>query len=394
VYVIDNNQVMAVTAIAVTGAAVPVFTLGTDTAFCGITAWALQPNSSITNAQYMWSNGATSPSVIVTTSGNYWLKITTQQGCVFKDTINVSFKTLPNFTLGANSSICAKDSIILNATVPAASNYVWSTNATTSSIYATQAGMYWCKVTKDGCAYADSIDITVKPLPTVQLGADTTLCNGITKTVNAFNTGATYTWQDNTMNPTYTINKAGIYSVLVTQNNCIAKDTIQITYVDKPLFTLGNSQFICPTQNIVLSPAVLPTWQLQWQDASTAKTFTVTQPGIYYANATNICGTSRQQIQITQGLCTIFVPAAFSPNGDGKNDIFKIAGTSLVSNFHVQIFNRFGQQVFETTDKYKGWNGQYNNQPAEQATYIYILQYKESVTGQQKLYKGSFVLLR
>ena len=372
----------------------PQFSLGLDTIICTNTNIILRPNAIFTNAQYLWNTNATSPQIFTSTAGNYWLKITNQQGCVFRDTINISFKTLPNFTLGADTSICTKDSLLLKANVIGASNYIWNTGATKQSIYVKQAGNFWCAVTKDGCIYTDSINILFKPLPIAQLGADTTLCAGVTKTLQSPNIGATYTWQDGSSNQIYTVNKAGLYHIVVTKNSCIAKDSIQISYIDKPQFTLGSSRFICPTENVILSPTVQPSWQLQWQNNSNAKTYTVTQPGLYYLNATNICGTNRQQIQITEGLCKIYIPSAFSPNNDGKNDVFKIAGTSLVSNFHLQIFNRFGQKVFETTDKFKGWNGQYNNQPAESSTYIYLLQYKDNRTGEQKLHKGSILLLR
>jgi len=108
---------------------------------------------------------------------------------------------------------------------------------------------------------------------------------------------------------------------------------------------------ICPGNTITLNPVTDPLWQLQWQDGTINPVYTITKTGNYALTATNTCGSTTDDIIISKGLCTIFIPNAFTPNGDSKNDLFKIFGTELVTNFNLKIFNRYGQIVFETSDK-------------------------------------------
>jgi len=91
--------------------------------------------------------------------------------------------------------------------------------------------------------------------------------------------------------------------------------------------------------------------------------------------------------------CYITVPNAFTPNGDGKNDWLYPLNTFQVSNFEFQVFNRFGQLVFESRDPSKKWDGTINGHPQESGTYIWMLYYTDDA-GKKTSMKGSTVLLR
>ena len=81
--------------------------------------------------------------------------------------------------------------------------------------------------------------------------------------------------------------------------------------------------------------------------------------------AVNICGSSTDEIKITAGLCSLLLPNAFTPNGDGINDVFGVKYPFAVKTFLLTIYNRFGEKVFETTEMSKGmgWQlpGHYTN---------------------------------
>jgi len=132
---------------------------------------------------------------------------------------------------------------------------------------------------------------------------------------------------------------------------------------------------------------------LRWQDGSTAPDYTVTQPGLYSLRAANGCGSVQDEVIINRGLCKVFVPTAFTPNGDGKNDLFKILGTENISSLHLKIFNRWGEIVFETRDKAKGWDGRHKGVPAPLGNYVYLLEYKDAVSGALQSMRGSFILI-
>jgi gliding motility-associated-like protein len=151
---------------------------------------------------------------------------------------------------------------------------------------------------------------------------------------------------------------------------------------------------ICAGNTITLAPVVDPAWQLLWQDGTKGPVYNIAQIGTYSLSATNNCGTTTDAIQITKGLCSVYIPNAFTPNGDSKNDLFKIFGTELITAFNLKIFNRYGQIVFETADKNKGWDGKLNGKDSPAGGFIYLLAYKENGAPELKQVKGSFVLIR
>jgi gliding motility-associated-like protein len=371
----------------------PQFTLGADTVICSNTNVTLAPNP-VFAGTYTWSNNAATPTITVSNAGNYWLQITDNIGCKWRDTIGVSFKTLPNFSLGNDTAICQKDTLVLNATVIGATGYTWSTGATTPQIKTWQSGIYWCDVSRQGCTYRDSITLTVKSLPIVNLGNDTTICENTSIILNAQNPGSSYLWSTGSQAQSIAAGTAGQYAVTITKAGCISSDTINIAIELRPRFTLGADRLICPGETITLQPALNPLWQLLWQDGSRAATYPVTQPGLYYLDATTRCGTIREDIVFTKGLCKVNIPNAFTPNGDGLNDVLKALGTEVVTNFNLKIFNRYGQLVFESKDKNIGWDGRFNGQRANNGAYTCICTYRELNGTKEQMIKGVVLVIR
>ena len=372
----------------------PQFTLGADTIICSNTNVTLAPNPAQAGGVHLEQQCRNPPSITVGNAGNYWLQITDNIGCRFRDTIGVSFKTLPNFSLGNDTAICQTDTLLLNATASGATSYTWSNGAATPQIKAFQTDVYWCDVNKEGCIYRDSIQLFVKPLPIVQLGNDTTLCENTSLLLDAQNPGSAWVWSTGSLAQTYRVSQAGLYKVTVTNNNCSSTDSINIAYELLPRFTLGADRLICPGEIIPLQPALNPVWQLTWQDGSGATTYPVTQPGLYYLDATTRCGTIREDIVFTRGLCKVNIPNAFTPNDDGRNDVLKALGTEVVTNFNLKIFNRYGQLVFESKNKNSGWDGRFNGQMVNNGTYTYICRYQELNGTKEQVLKGTVLVMR
>ncbi len=329
-----------------------------------------------------------------------------------------SMAGLPNFiqsyffkrdSFSYNTIDCPGNKINFHkAATPAGGSFVWdfgdpssgpdnfSTLESPTHVYASPGQHEVQLITYTPCG-SDTIRQLVETYPLmVNLGADSLICDGGTKQLIA---GATsdpyqYLWQDSSTGRTYPVSSPGTNWVEIKNPaGCTLRDSIRIDYQHKPDFSLGPDQFICPGKTIYLNPNVDPSWQLRWQDGSSSPTYTVTQPGLYSLRATNGCGSAQDEVLIYKGVCNVFVPTAFTPNGDGKNDLFKILGTENVSSFRLRVFNRYGATVFETTDKTKGWDGTYQGKYLP-GGYIYMLEYKNLTSSESQKLKGSFVLIR
>lgn len=392
VWVKDTKGCEASDTITVEQLPSPAVSLGKDTTICINGSLTLQVPFS-NQYTYLWNDGSTGNKYLVHTTGDYFVKVTNQFRCSLSDTINIAAKQLPDFTLGKDTSICTGKVLQLHVLLTNA-NFQWSTGSTEPGIAVSKAGLYSVTVSHNGCDKTDSIVVVEKAAPVVQLGNDTTICEGNTILLNATGVAETYLWQDNSTIATYLVTKSGAYIINVNKDNCISADTINVNFIYKPDFTLGADQFICQGQQVALHPALNNQWQLQWQDGSNQPTYMVIQPGLYFLNASNTCGTSRKEILFTIGLCHVFVPNAFTPNGDSKNDLFKVAGTELVIDFKLIIYNRYGQPIFTTNDKNKPWDGTFKNRQVPQGNYVYLLQYKDNLNPGWQTLRGSCLLIR
>ena len=92
--------------------------------------------------------------------------------------------------------------------------------------------------------------------------------------------------------------------------------------------------------------------------------------------------------------CTIYIPNAFTPGNDGRNDIFRVLNAVKADNFEWRIYNRWGQLVFQTKDWKQGWDGKLKGQLQPAGAYVWMLRYADSRNGQKVERKGSFVLIR
>ena len=135
-------------------------------------------------------------------------------------------------------------------------------------------------------------------------------------------------------------------------NGCHSSDTIQVDYKFKPQFSLGQDISICPPEEMVLDPHIDGSYS--WQDGSSSPVYRVRDVGLYFVTITNGCGSKTDSLLVDPGICELFIPSGFTPNNDGKNDIFKGIGKPQVDKFEMRIYNRWGEIVkakFKTANK-------------------------------------------
>ncbi len=222
---------------------------------------------------------------------------------------------------------------------------------------------------------------------TINLGNDTTLCQGETLALDATTPNATYLWQDNSTNPTFNVNQQGTYWVEVTVNNCNSSDTIQVNYTPSPTINLGNDTTLCQGGTLALDATTLNATYL-WQDNSTNPTFNVNQQGTYWVQVTvNNCNSSDTiSINLKDCHCSLYIPNSFTPNSDNKNDHFSPIFDCDITEYNFTIFNRWGELLFETTNPTNSWNGTFKGKICQTGIFIYLLKYKDNKNTHQKKY--------
>lgn len=335
------------------------------------------------------------PSHIYALQGTYTIKLIKYSPCG-NDTLSRQITVGDiQVMLGADTAICDKSSYLLAPQTTGVTSYLWQDGTSLPTLTVTAAGLYWVQVSNstNGCILRDSIQITNKPLPILDLGKDTLLCTGATLQLNIQAPGLEYQWQDNSSQSSYLVSNPGQYWVKATLNGCISRDTINVSGITKPRFSLGQDQYLCPGLSLTLRPG-LSNVSYRWQDGSSSDSYQVNNSGLIYVDISNSCGTTRDSLLVLPGNCIVRIPTAFSPNNDGINDLFRVLGTQLVSEFDLSIFDRSGQIVFHSQNKDSFWNGYYKGVPAVPGVYVYLLKYKSSGLQNNEIQKGTILLIR
>jgi gliding motility-associated-like protein len=171
---------------------------------------------------------------------------------------------------------------------------------------------------------------------------------------------------------------AGQYDVTITDvNACTINQSAEIGYGPDafPSVSLGNDTIICPGNTISLSAGSFPSYV--WDDLSNDSIRIVNAGGSYSLEIENNSGCRATDTVFIAEDCLndVLVPNAFTPNGDGMNDVFFVSG-SETEFYRLMVFNRWGSLVFESTLREDGWNGQSHGKNAPEGIYIYKLFYK------------------
>ena len=286
VEVTDSNQCTFSDSLMLTVAALPIFDLGPDTFLCTSNPILLTPTGY--SGAVMWSTGQTAGTQSVNTSGSYWALATDSNQCEFADTISIFYVStnLPN--LGIDTTICTGDTLTLNAP-PGATAYTWSTGSNNASISAFAAGTYWVTANYGNqCQTSDTIVIQVAPLPLVDLGPDTSFCQGGSLALNGPPNHPNYLWSTGHSTPALGITSGGSYWLQITDSNqCVNSDTINVTPLPLPVFSLGNDTGMCDGDTISLFVPINGVLY-QWSTGSFNSSIQVDQGGNYWATATDI----------------------------------------------------------------------------------------------------------
>jgi gliding motility-associated-like protein len=373
---ITNQNCQLNDTINLTVNALPVVNIGNDTLICG-TAVNLLLDAGNSGNTYLWNTGDTLQTITATQAGSYSVTVNNNQ-CSTSDTINITLQTLPQPDLGGDTAICAGQSLLLNPGITG-TQYIWSNGATTPTITVSTPGLYSVQIINPPCTVSTAMNLSITPLPVVNLGADTTLCPNNSIVLNAQNPGATYLWSNSATTQTITTSAAGNYAVTVTAQNCSASDTISISTTQN--LELDEAVSLCGSFTPLVLDAGNTGATYLWSTGDNTQTISIEQPGTYWVNVSAQPCVLTDTIEVTGNLgeATVYIPNSFTPNGDGLNDRFTGYGENFTS-FRLMVFNRWGELIFETTDP-NGWDGFYAGQRAKGDVYVYKLTYTSSCTG-------------
>ena len=271
--------------------------LGPDRSICPgdtLLLRAFQPG-----ATYEWQDSLTTDSIyVVTKPGTYWVQVS--NGCgVRTDSVTITFDQPLSLSLGADTLLCPGQQLQLQVNAPDAT-VLWSDSTSGNSITVTKPGTYWAQLSNACGSWRDSINVSYRPAPAAQwLPNDLILCKQTQYIINGTHPDAlSYRWQDGSTSSTFTATVSGTYWLEVTTACTTIRDSINLTLIPTPPINLGADTLLCQGEQLQLQVSTRG-GNIRWQDGSTDTVFTVTKPGIYWAEISNSCGSWRDSVTVT-----------------------------------------------------------------------------------------------
>lgn len=278
----------------------PALNLGNDTSICqGSTLPLLAAPG---GSAYLWSTGASTPTINASTAGSYAVTVSYGLNCSITDAINVQLVAQPVLALGQDTALCPGGSLTLDAGNGGGS-YTWSTGATSAQITVTSTGNYSVTLNFGGsCVASDTILVQNASLPSHPFASDTSVCPGQSIQLDAnpggLNPGATFAWSTGSNSATINATAPGPYTVTITNPQaCTTTDSITVQPGTLPTVNLAASVSICPGSSTLLDPGLGSSAYL-WSTGASTPTLNVTSPGLYYVLGSNDCGTDSAAIQV------------------------------------------------------------------------------------------------
>lgn len=244
-----------------------------------------------------------------------------------------------------------------------------------------------CQTNYDTLVYYIKAD----PENSLNLGPDQTFCEGKSTTLNASVADAdSYLWSTGSASPGIVVSSTGYYSVSVTNVCNVGKDTVYIYVKPKPRVDLGGDREVCEGTPVVLDAGVANSTFL-WTTGATSQTVSVSERDIEIGVRVDSSGCIGGDT-ITISDCTVEaqLPNAFTPNGDGNNDVLYVRGNNI-KELDLKIYNRLGNLVFHGVTPEEGWDGTCYGKVQEPDVYAYILKVK--MAGDTVIEKSGSILL-
>lgn len=354
---------------------------------------------------YTWSNGTSASAITVSpfTNATYTV-VGGLAACSDTDSVSVFVLPSPTVTItSSNTTICGGDVVTLNA--QGGASYVWSNTATSSTTVVNPASTttYTVIATSGSCNDTAVITVTVTPPPPATISGNNNICQGQSVTLTASPSGATYVWSSGETTQSINPTVAGNYSVLVSTGPC--KDSAYITTViaPNPVAVAYSDTTIIAGLNAYLSASGGTTYV--WDNSMTGANITVspvatTEYCVTVYDNNNCMDTAC--VTVTVDVCSkiLYLPNAFSPNGDLENDELQIYYNApvCIEKFKLVIYNRWGEKVYQTTDPLFKWDGGYKGwifgtQTGGTQVYMYYL--KAEIMGGTKIErKGNISLVQ
>ncbi len=371
------------------------FNAGKDTVQCNLSFIPLVYAVPNIYKYFLWNDNSTVNTINITKPGKYWVTVTNQNNCKRTDTIEAFYYSPPMGYL-RDTSVCVGFNGLFDVKILYYS-YLWNTGETTRQISTSVPGLHWVNITNGLCSSADSAVLSTIN-PGLEIGKDTSFCGPFNFAIKTNKPFANYNWNNGANGRATTINKQGKVKVTIeSAEGCFQSDSLFIIDYSENIGSIVGDTTACTSSILDLTASDSNTYV--WSTGETTQTIKVQEDGIYEVILTDKNGcldTVYHRITKNPNALpnNIYMPNVFTPNGDKLNDQYPDNRFhDIHAYYHLIIFNRWGEKLFETQSPSKNWDGFVAGKLCQSDVYIYTLNYL-GCDNQRHVINGEFNLIR
>jgi gliding motility-associated-like protein len=357
-------------------------------------------------------------------AGLYTITIKDAMGCTTSQSVTINNTNPVIVSAGNDQTVCPGSSVTLNGSSNA-QVFVWSPNVSltnaisldpiASPITTTQ---YILTATIGLCNKSDTVTVTVLSVPIPNAGKDTSICFGTPYQLRGSG-GGHYTWHPanflsnpNISNPVFKAGLPGLYVFTLSvfdDNGCAAglKDSVYIQVGTPIQISAGKDTSISINQPLQLQATDISNGGIinyTWSPSFGLNNPSISNPLLQFSTIGNytytVTGQTAEGCTASSSLtikvmakAAIYVPNAFTPNGDGHNDLFKPIPAGIRDLKFFKVFNRWGEMVFSSSSFNIGWDGNFNGKPQDPGTFVWMYEAVD-YNGNILAGKGIVILIR
>ncbi len=217
---------------------------------------------------FLWSTGATTPTLTVNTSGTYWVEIR-DTTCFASDTMVVTYRPVPVVSLPAAEKICQGNTVTLTSPSSPGETYSWSNGNTTNSITTGTAGTYTLTADNGYCTASDATVVTVLSVSLPTWSSDTAICETDSLKLSAVvSPEYSYLWSTGATSSSITVKNPATYQLIVTNDICLDSVKTNLTTDQAVVFSLPPTAKICQGDSVLLSTTLVPSYTYLWNNGA------------------------------------------------------------------------------------------------------------------------------
>jgi gliding motility-associated-like protein len=348
--------------------------------------------------KFIWNDGdSTKRRRYFNKETTIWIKNFLADGSSFNDSFLIAKTPYIFNKIMSDTSICNKSELRL--TLPFGSpKYLWSNGGTDSFTVIKGTGQYWLNAQENGCVRIDSFNILEKAKPTILNYADTFICKGSSIQIgNPFNNdNYIYQWNGTINSKTLLVKANSINYLSVKDSFCYNYDTVTIFEKELPKIEIIGPSFLCAESfDTITLKANSFTKNIWYPNAVESNFINIKTAGKYWHSVSDKWGCINTDTIFVKDACKpiFYMPNAFTPNNDGVNDYLNFKG-KYIDFFSIEIYNRWGQLVYQNNDFTNNWDGTNNGIPLPEDVYVYHINYASQAFDFMNTQTGTLTIIR